>query len=164
MINNRDFFFSSTTRSTFIKTVVISYWKQLNLPINNEKLMNLEDLSSLLLLTWILSSALSCTTSHVIFYLCFIFCVLHLASFLILSLVRFPFSLRYNRFTRFSLYIISLDKQLYVKLVANQYKCFIWRRWVSCALHLLLCLLSHLLSSFCSLLGAVNLLVFLFTL
>ncbi len=67
----------------------------------------------------------------------------------------------------FSLYIVSLDKQLYVELAINQYRCLVWRRWVSCALRLLRlsprlspCLLSGFHSHCC----ALDLLRFLSTL
>ena len=41
MLNFRNLFFLSITIRTFIKTAIISYLKQLKLPINNKKLMNL---------------------------------------------------------------------------------------------------------------------------
>ena len=43
-------YFSSTTIRTFIKTVVVSHLKWLNLPLNNEKLMSLGHPGLLLLL------------------------------------------------------------------------------------------------------------------
>lgn len=47
----------------------------------------------------------------------------------------------------FSHYIISLDKHLYIELIANRYNCFIWRCWASYILYLLflhyvLCIMS----------------------
>ena len=58
-----------------------------------------------------------------------ILCVASLTSFLgsslALSLVKFLFLLEYSRSARFSFYIVGLDKQLYVELVANQYRCLI---------------------------------------
>lgn len=72
-----------------------------------------------------------------------ILCVMSLALSLALSLIRFLFSLRYSRFAYFSLYIISLDKQLQIELAANQYRCLIQCCWVSYALHL--CLVSYIL-------------------
>ena len=53
MLNFRDLFFSSMTIRTFIKTAVVGHTKQLKLPINNKKLINLEDQSLLLLPAWI---------------------------------------------------------------------------------------------------------------
>ena len=53
VLNFRDFFFSSTTISTFIKSAVISHIKWLNLFINNKKLTNLGDPSLLSLAAWI---------------------------------------------------------------------------------------------------------------
>ncbi len=76
----------------------------------------------------------------------------------------------------FLLYIVSLDKQLYVELAVNQYRCLVKRCRVSCALRLYLiscalrfsrllpCLSSCLLSGFCSRCGAVDLFGFLSTL
>lgn len=49
VLNFRDLFFSSTTIGIFIKTIVVSHIKQLKLPINNEKLINLADPGLLLL-------------------------------------------------------------------------------------------------------------------
>ncbi len=48
-----------------------------------------------------------------------------LALSLALSLVGFPFSLWCSRSAQFSLYIVGLDKQSYVELVANHYKCLV---------------------------------------
>ena len=53
MLDFRDFFFSSTTTSIFIKSVVVSHLKWLNLLINDEKLMNLVDPGLLSLPAWI---------------------------------------------------------------------------------------------------------------
>ena len=143
---------------------MVSHWKQLNLPINNEKLMNLGDPGLLLLPNRIWLSALLYVAFHLISYLCLMFCALCLTFSLALSLVGFLFSLRYSKFARFSFYIVSLDKQLYVKLVANQYRCLVWCCWVSYTLYLLfcllLCLLPYLLLDFFSPLDVVDLLVF----
>ena len=51
--NFRNFFFSSMTTSTFIKSEVVSHIKWQNLPINNKKLTNLEDPSLLSMASWI---------------------------------------------------------------------------------------------------------------
>ena len=134
------------TRSTFIITIVVSHWKWLNLPISNEKLMNLENPGSLLLQTWILSSASLCATSCLVSYLWIsyalrlllyfwpcILCIMSLNLFfglsLALSLVGFPFLLGCSRSARFSLYIVGLDKQSYIELIANQYRCYIGLVW-----------------------------------
>lgn len=74
------------TRSTFIKIVVISYWKPQNLPINNEKLINFKNLGLLSLPTWILSYAPLCVTSYLISCLHLVFCALLLSP--CLSLLR----------------------------------------------------------------------------
>ena len=44
---------------------------------------------------------------------------------LVLSLIRFPCLLKYSRFAFSFLYIVSLDKQTYIELVTNQYRCFV---------------------------------------
>ena len=99
-----------------------------------------------MLQTWILSSVLLCATSCLVSYLwiscalrfslCFWVCVLCIMSLnlffglsLALSLVGFPFSFGCSRPARFSLYIVGLDKQSYIKLVANQYMCYIGLVW-----------------------------------
>ena len=113
---------------------------------------------------------------HLVSHFC-ISCVLRLTSsftsFLAIFLIRFLFSLEYSRSACFSLYIISFDKQLYIKIAANQYKCLIWHCQifyalylclVSCALRFLpylsLYLLPHVLSSFRSSLSIINQLIF----
>ena len=53
-----NFFFSSMTTSTFIKNVVVSHFKWLNLPINVKKLINLGDLGLLSLPAWILVASI----------------------------------------------------------------------------------------------------------
>ena len=62
--NFRNFFFSSTTTSNFIKNVGVNHIKWLNLPINNEKLTNLEDPSLLSLVTWIFRCTLYILARH----------------------------------------------------------------------------------------------------
>ena len=71
---------------------------------------------SLLFILYIVFFASSLTLSLLLSLTLFfaLFLVLSFA----LSLVGFPFSLRYSRSTCFSLYIINLDKQLYVELAA----------------------------------------------
>ncbi len=206
-------------RSSFIKTAVPSYWKQLNLLINNEKLINWEDLGLLLLPIRISSSAplyllfvlysvhyVSRLVSGLVSYAflnssltfaCLLYCVSRLVSdlvscaSLILSfalclmhciscLISRPLGFR-SRSSAVDLlvlwlYIVSIDKQLYIELAVNKYRCLVWRRQVSCALRLchMSCalrllrfstrLLPYLLSGFLSRCGAVDLLGFLSTL
>lgn len=81
--------------------------------------------------------------------LCFILCNVSLASSLALCLMHCIFHLASRSWDfhshlsivdllLFSYNIVSLDKQSYVELTANKYRCFIWCRWVSCVLRLCL--------------------------
>ena len=76
--NFRDFFFSSMMTSNFIKSVVVSHIKWLNLSMNNEKLTNLGDLSLLLLATWTFCCGLYILARRCICLLlsslCFLYC------------------------------------------------------------------------------------------
>ncbi len=65
--NFRDFFISSTTTSTFIKSVVVSHIKWLNLLINKKKLTKLGDPGLLSLPTWIFCCGLYILTRR---YIC----------------------------------------------------------------------------------------------
>ena len=69
VLNFRNFFFSSTTTSTFIKNALVSRIKWPNLPINNEKLTNLRDPGLLLLSAWIFRCGLYIIAWH---YVCFL--------------------------------------------------------------------------------------------
>ena len=80
-------------------------------------------------------------------------CALRLALFLGLSLIGFLFSLGCSRSAYFSLYIISFDKQSYVKIAANQYRYFVYCCWVFyilrfCVISYALCLLPYFLPCF----------------
>ena len=129
--------------------------------------------------SYVLCLALS-LTNHILYVaslpyvLCIMFFSLSFALFLklffALFLVKFFFSFGYNQFTHFAFYIVSFDKQLYVELATNQWRCYIWCNQMSCTLCLcfvsyilclLLCFLPYFLSSFRFPLGAIDLLVFL---
>lgn len=74
----------------------------------------------------------------------FVYCVFCLVS----RSSEFCFCLSTVNLLVFSLYIISHDKQSYVELAANKYRCLVWRCQVSCTLYLLSRLL-RLHSIFC---------------
>ncbi len=121
-------------RSTFIKTIVVSYWKQLNLSINNKKLINLEDISSLLLATRILSSTLLCVTFYLNFVV-FTLCLLHCISGLIFCLcVSYVLHLLPRLSPLHVLYIASLVSSLAFTYLMHCISYFISRLCVSCML------------------------------
>lgn len=130
-------FFSLTTRSNFIKIAMVGYWKWLNLPINNEKRINLEDLSSLLLSTWISLFAPLC--SHFLSLL-YILCVASLISSLAFACLVYCISCFISDFVFYA--FLALFLILY------------FMRYIS---HLI----SHPLS-YCFYLSIVDLLIFLF--
>lgn len=146
IFNYCNLFISSLTIRTFIKTIVVSHWKQLNLFTNNEKVMNLKDLDLLSLLISILSSILLYTISYLIFCFYLIFYILHLLSYLSPCI----------------LYIMSLILFLtFIYYLIHYIFCLIFCFYfLSCVLYLLSCLLSYLLSSFYSCSNIVDLLVF----
>lgn len=108
-----------------------------------------------------------CIASHVLFFsLSFgLFFILLLGLLLFLFLIKFLFLLGYNKFIRFFLYIINIDKWLYMELATNQYKYFIWYYSLSDILWLLFYFLTHLffyfLLNFCSSLNIIDIFVFL---
>ena len=105
---------------------------------------------------------MSCLTSSGVLYVTSLtsFLDLSLASFLdssldllldsslTLSLAGFSFSLRYSRSACFSIYIIGLDKQLYIKLVDNQYRRLISFVW-SCNIYLTFCSIRLIHITYC---------------
>ncbi len=117
-------------------------------------------------------ACLVCCVSRLVFGLVFCtflalslaLCLLRYVSRLVSRPLGFCFRLSVVDLLVFLLYIISLDKQSYVELVVNQYRCLVWRCQVSCALHLLRLLprlLPCLLLGFRSCCGVVDLLGFL---
>ncbi len=118
-----------------------------------------------------------CVLSVMFLALSFTLCLFCYVSCLVSYLFSFYSFLKIGDLIIFLFYIISLDKQLYVELVVNQYRCLVWRCWifyilrfclVSCGLCFLpcflLCLLLYLLLGFYSPLYIVDLLIFLSTL
>lgn len=129
-----------------------------------------------------------CITSLAFFLAC-ILCIASLTSSLALYLVRyvshlvscfvsgafrllprllsyvlsgFPFDLSIVDLLVFSLYIISFDKQMYVKLATNYYRYLVWRYRMSCVLRFSPCL-SLVGSSALHLLPGLLLIEFLFS-
>lgn len=107
-------------------------------------------------------------------------CTLCLALFFTSSLIGFLFSLVYKRSAHFALYIVTFYQQLYIEVAAKWYRCLVWRYQISLIFcfylvfyalrllpyllpFLLLCLSLCLLLSFRSLLGGIDLFVFIST-
>ncbi len=107
----------------------------------------------------------------------FTLCLMRCISRLVFHLFGFCCYPNVIDFLVFLLYIISFDKQLYVKVAINKYKFLVERYWMFCALYLyvvyymlyflshllsclLLCLLLYLFLDFYSSLDIIDLLVF----
>lgn len=111
-------------------------------------LMNLKDLGLLLLLTWILSSVLLCTTSHLISCLYYISCAFCLLPCFLPYILYILSSALFFAFAFYLMHCIS---------------CFIsYLYLIFCVLRLLPHFIPCLLSGFCSRLGELDLLVFIF--
>ncbi len=74
--------------------------------------------------------------SYTFLALSLVLCLVHYVSHLVSRPLGFRSRLSVVDLLVFSLYIVSLDKQSYVELAVNQYRCLVWRRRVSCTLRL----------------------------